>query len=323
MHALEIVSDSKKSLNERFEKVIDAVNFQNLKCEFFGVFCLVYFGGLSYVHSSVNTTGTDLYTYYEVGLLNTLLYSLLIAIGHYHSGGIYNPVLVVSLMSIKKLEVNKGISYICTHLLASAIAGATLELTLPENMMLSFSKFEIFIGYPSIRSWNDGISCLIAEIIGTTMVVLMNSFVVYCTEGILIQGLIVGCTYGSMSLLKIGSFTGASCNFARVLGPAIVNNNLFALLWFIFGQGIGAAIGTVLSEYLLTQRTHHEKYNKVDGLQKADFSYHDKIFMRKKTEENLMGGLVYEEIESDNKESLLPENPQGNTSSDEDFGDSK
>ena len=63
----------------------------------------------------------------------------------------------------------------------------------------------------------------------------------------------MGFTYGLMAG-SFGSITGATCNPARIFGPALVGKDLIYSLLLISGQLVGALLAGLTGEFILYKK---------------------------------------------------------------------
>lgn len=215
--------------------------------ELLGTFLLVFIGCGSAVlaGSQIGFLGVS----FAFGLTLTILAYSLGPVSGCH----LNPAVTLMMGAVGRLPHNKVPGYIVAQLLGAALAGIALY-----NIAKGKGGFDISAGFAlngfgehSPDNYNM-ISCLIAETIGTT--VLLYVILSTTAPGFVssFSGLVVGTTLTILHLILI-PITNASLNIARSFGPAIMYGD-WALkqLWlFAVAHLISIIIAIVL--FKLTQ----------------------------------------------------------------------
>ncbi len=200
--------------------------------EAIGTFGMVFIGCGA---AALSVQSPQLLSHAHVSLAFGLVASSMIyAVGHL-SGAHFNPVVSLAFVISKHFPARQLLVY-----WVAQFTGAILAIGLLSFLFPSGASFGVTL--PSI----DLIRALVWEIVLTFFLVFVIIAVATDTraEGTM-AGAAIGATVTICSLVG-GSFTGASMNPARTLGPALFARQ-FENIWIYFiGPAIGAALAAIV-----------------------------------------------------------------------------
>ncbi len=194
--------------------------------EFIGTFTLVFVGG-----AAVASGQPVVVPALAHGLI---LAALIYAYGHICETHI-NPAVTAGLLVGRQITLQRAVGYWVAQFLGGIVAALVLSGILASNN----------VG-PTVGSLTSGAvwSAAAFEFILTFFLVSTVYQVAVYGKGGNMAGFAIGVTLAA-SILAGGTFTGASLNPARTLGPALVSGDLsYVLPYFvgIFGGGIAAGL---------------------------------------------------------------------------------
>lgn len=169
-----------------------------------------------------------------------ILVGLIYTFGHI-SGAHFNPAVTVGLLVGGKTDAVKAVVYIIAQCVGAIIAGFAAKGLLP-----------IGTGGQTTGSLTSTalVSAGVVEAILTFFLVsTIYQAAVYGRAGNL-AGVAIGFTLAG-SILAGGTFTGASLNPARTLGPAVANGDFSYLVVYLVGIFAGGIIAGLLHAYVL------------------------------------------------------------------------
>ncbi len=206
------------------------MNDQTLKsglAELIGTFTLVFVGGFA-VASGQGVVAAAL----AHGLI---LAGIIFVYGHV-SGAHVNPAVTLGLLVGGKIGVNKAVIYWVAQFVGAIIAAVVLNVISPGAAKAGQTIGSLTVSAP----WS---AALFEAVMTFLLVSAVYQAAVYGKVGN-VAALAIGLTLAG-SILAGGTYTGASLNPARTLGPALVAGDLsYALPYLvgIFGGGIAAGL---------------------------------------------------------------------------------
>ncbi len=213
--------------------------------EFLGTFALCFIGA--------GAICTNQWTNGAVGLLGiavahgTVLAVMISALGHI-SGGHFNPAVTFGVLTAKKIDGQKAVSYLLAQLIGAAAAGYLLTLIFPESVWQP-----VHLGTPGLASG-------VTATQGTLLETILTFFLVLAVFGTAVDAkgswnAIAGFGIGTVLIFDIlvgGPLTGASMNPARTFGPAIASGFWADHLVYWIGPLLGGWLaGTLYSGVFL------------------------------------------------------------------------
>ncbi len=182
--------------------------------EFIGTFALCFIGA--------GAICTNQWTNGAVGLLGiamahgTVLAVMISALGHI-SGGHFNPAVTIGVLTAKKIDGNRAVTYIIAQLAGAIAAGYLLKTIFPMSVW-----DPVHLGTPAI-----GVAITAAQ--ATLLEAVLTFFLVLAVFGTGVDpkgswNTIAGFGIGTVLIFDIlvgGPLTGASMNPARSFGPAL------------------------------------------------------------------------------------------------------
>lgn len=227
---------------------------KSLVVEAFGVFSLVYIGGLGVWLTSL--AGGSLTS---VGLTHGIILGFVIIVGGPISGGQYNPAVTLALLLTGDIAVIKGLMYMVAQSAGSLLAAVTLTAVKPAIIADSMS-----LGFPELNPKVSEIQGFILEFTATFFLVLAVYTGIRTNQNERTIALYVGGILLCF-IQAIGGLTGAALNPCRVLGPAIVTGKIFSRGGWVYYPATllgGAAAGFFSSLFLHSDQSI--KTNDVD-----------------------------------------------------------
>ena len=196
--------------------------------ECFGVFALVFVGGMSLATKAPGLIGA--------GFAHACILCMGIIIAGPISGGHLNPAVTIPLLMTGKCDKVKGLFYIAAQVGGSVLAALLLMAINPADNLIDL--------FP--HHTNDNINAFhicFLEFLATFFLVIAVFMGIAAGLDERRIGLMVGGTLLAF-IQAIGPFTGASLNPCRTLGPAIFTGVLFTELsqWAYYVGPIGGGI---------------------------------------------------------------------------------
>jgi len=207
------------------------MNDQSLKsglAELIGTFTLVFVGGFA-VASGQGVVAAAL----AHGLI---LVGIIFVYGHV-SGAQVNPAVTLGLLVGGKIEITKAVIYWVAQFAGAIIAAVVLNIIVPEA-----AKGGQTIG--SLTASAPWSAALLEAVMTFLLVSAVYQAAVYEKVGNL-AALAIGLTLGGC-ILAGGTYTGASLNPARTLGPALVAGDLSYIVPYFAGIFVGAIVAGLL-----------------------------------------------------------------------------
>lgn len=218
--------------------------------EFIGTFALVFFGSVS-VTVFTAVVGLSAPASSLIGIAFTygiILMVMVYAIGSI-SGCHINPAVTITAVALRKMEVDDGVAYLVSQVVAATLAGWAHELILPGNGALThYGATE-----PTMVIGQSQIVALVVELI-ITFFLMFSVYAVLYTGKVPAgaSGALIGMTL-TADILIAGPLTGGAANPARALGPAIAAGSYQTLWVYFVGPIIGALLAGFVYQYLLLQ----------------------------------------------------------------------
>ena len=195
-----------------------------LFAECLGTFTLVLLGAGAIVEGKADLLG--------VALAHGLAIFVMVAALAGISGAHFNPAVSAAMLATKRINAKEFALYVTAQLTGAALASAFL------NYVYGHSNG---YGLPSIAAGTSTAQGLIAEILGTAILVFVIFGVAVDKRGpfAAISGLPIGLTITAV-ILSVGPITGAALNPARWFGPALVSGDWSNAWIYIVGPIFGA-----------------------------------------------------------------------------------
>jgi len=199
--------------------------------EFIGTFTLVFVGAAAVASAQGVLVAAFAHGLVIVGIAYTL--------GHI-SGAHLNPAVTLGLLVGRHISPPKAAIYWITQFAAAIVAALILSIILGSNANLGETT-------GSLTAGSIGSAMLFEAIFTFFLVSAVYQCAVFGKAGNL-AGLAIGLTL-TFSILAGGTYTGASLNPARTLGPALVAGHLDYLIPYLVAIFAGGAIAGALHQY--------------------------------------------------------------------------
>lgn len=157
------------------------------------------------------------------------------------SGAHVNPAVTLGLFIGRKIDALKLVVYWVAQVIGALVAALLLRLILGPGSPLGETTGSLTASSP----W---LAALFEAVMTFFLVSTIYQAAVYGRAGNL-AGVAIGLTLGA-SILAGGTYTGASLNPARTLGPALVAGHAGYLLPYVVGTLIGGAVAGVVQTYV-------------------------------------------------------------------------
>ncbi|MBC8097923.1 MAG: aquaporin [Armatimonadetes bacterium] len=201
-----------------------------LIAEFLGTFTLVFVG----VAAVASAQGVVVAALAHGLILVGLIYSY-----RELSGANFNPAVTLGLLVGGKIPLPRALGYIVVQFLGGLV-GAALGVVVTGGFGETTGSLTM------TQIWN---AALFEAIMTFLLVTAVYQAAVYSSDGNL-AGVAIGFTLGAC-ILAGGTYTGASLNPARTLGPAIMAQQLDYVLPYLLGIFGGGALAGVVHGYIL------------------------------------------------------------------------
>jgi MIP family channel proteins len=192
--------------------------------ELIGTFILVFVGGFAVASGQgvvVAALGHGL-----------ILVAIIYMYGHI-SGAHVNPAVTLGLLVGRKIDVTKAVIYWIAQFAGGIIAAVVLNILVPGAAAAGQTTGSLTAGSP----WS---AALFEAILTFFLVSTVYQAAVYGKVGN-VAGIAIGFTLAG-SILAGGTYTGASLNPARTLGPALVAGDLSYAVPYLIGIFAGGII---------------------------------------------------------------------------------
>ncbi len=200
--------------------------------ELVGTFVLVFVGGFA-VASGQGVVVAAL----AHGLI---LVGIVYMYGHI-SGAHVNPAVTAGLLVGGKITVSRAVFYWLAQFAGGIIAALLLNIIAPDSAVDGQTVGSLTVNLP----WN---AALFEAVMTFFLVSTVYQAAVYGKAGNL-AGVAIGFTLAG-SILAGGTYTGASLNPSRTLGPALVAGDLSYLLPYLVGIFAGGIIAGLVHAYV-------------------------------------------------------------------------
>jgi aquaporin TIP len=200
--------------------------------ELIGTFVLVFVGGFA-VASAQGVVAAAL----AHGLI---LVGIIYMYGHI-SGAHVNPAVTAGLLVGGKIDITKAVIYWVAQFAGGIIAAVVLNIIVPGAAAGGQTVGSLTAGSP----WS---AALFEAILTFFLVSTVYQAAVYGKGGN-IAGIAIGFTLAG-TILAGGTYTGASLNPARTLGPALVAGDLSYAVPYLIGIFAGGIIAGLLHTYV-------------------------------------------------------------------------
>jgi MIP family channel proteins len=219
-----------------------------LIAEFIGPFALVFAGA-----GSVMLAGTQGFndggTLVMVALAHGLAIGLMVAAAGHISGGHYNPAVTVGLWAGGKIGAVKGLEYIVAQLVGATVAAVILV------QIFDKSSVDLADAVPKVNYGDDADTIIVGRQNAFILEVILTFFLVYVICGVAVDSrgahaiaaLAIGLTI-TMDILVAGPHTGAAMNPARHFGPALVEGEEGAWLYWV-APILGGVLASIVFNY--------------------------------------------------------------------------
>lgn len=174
---------------------------------------------------------------------------MIYAFGHV-SGAHFNPAVTIAFASVRRFAWRDVPWYLFFQFAGALVGAASVGVLFPNTEVVGET-------IPGTDHW----TAVLWEIILTYMLMLV---VVAVATDSRATGMMAGVAIGSIVALDAylgGSFTGASMNPARSLGPAVVSGEYTGLWIYFAGPIVGALLGALTYELI---REEKSKLSKLD-----------------------------------------------------------
>lgn len=205
---------------------------RSLIAEFIGTFTLVFVGV-----AAAAVAGSQGVVVAALGH-GLILVGLIYAYGHI-SGAHFNPAVTLGLLVGRKVEVVPAIAYMVAQFLGGIVAGYLAVALTVEGGQTVGALTENAVWTAAL--WEAVLTFLLVSAIYQSAV--------YGKAGNLAP-VAIGFTLAGC-ILAGGTFTGASLNPARTLGPALAGGDLSYVIPYFVGTFAGGAIGGLLHSFVL------------------------------------------------------------------------
>ncbi len=209
------------------------MNNQTLRAslaELVGTFILVFIGAAAVASDKGVITAA---------LAHGLALAFIIYTYGHISGAHVNPAVTLGLLVGRQIDIMKAVFYWIAQ-----FAGAILAALLLQVIIGSSNLGETTGALTAAQPW---LAALFEAVMTFFLVSTVYQAAVYGKAGN-VAGLAIGLTLGA-SILAGGTYTGASLNPARTLGPALVAGHFDYLLPYFVGILAGGALGGVVHGY--------------------------------------------------------------------------
>lgn len=199
--------------------------------EFVGTFILVFLGG-----AAVASGQPVVVPAFAHGL--TVL-AMAYAYGHI-SSTVINPAVTLGLLVTGKIKVDKAIAYIVAQFAGGLLAALVLSAILGTNNVGPTTG--------SLTATNVWGAAAFEFVLTFILVTTIFQTAVFGKAGNH-AGLAIGFVLAAC-ILAGGTYTGASLNPARTLGPALVSGDLSYVLPYMIGLFGGGVVGALVQQYV-------------------------------------------------------------------------
>ena len=199
---------------------------KKLFAEFLGTFTLIFLGAGAIVSGKADLQGVA----FAHGLAIFVMVSAFAGI----SGAHFNPAVSAAMLATKRIDIKDFLYFV-----GAQFVGATVASLLLNYIYGNSNGY----GLPTIASGTATSSGLLAEILGTTLLVFVIFGVAVDKRSVAASqpGLSIGLTITAV-ILSVGPITGAALNPARWFGPALVSGDWSNSWVYIVGPIVGAVI---------------------------------------------------------------------------------
>lgn len=160
------------------------------------------------------------------------------------SGGHFNPHVTLAFLFCGKIKPVAALLYLLVQFIGAVVAGALL--------LIFFDSYSCCLGTPQLGSGVSTGTGLAAEIIGTTILVLM---ILLAIENATNAAWTIGATLGTLHFVFL-AISGASFNFWRFLGPAIFSGCFDDWWVYLVGPIVGGIIGWAIYKLCLVLKCY-------------------------------------------------------------------
>jgi len=210
------------------------MNNANMKAslaELVGTFILVFIGGAAVASAQGVVTA---------GLAHGLALLFIVYTYGHISGAHVNPAVTLGLLVGRQIDLMKAALYWVAQFVGAILAALLL------NVLLGGGSLGETTG--SLTESSPLLAALFEAVMTFFLVSTVYQAAVYGKAGNL-AGVAIGLTLGA-SILAGGTYTGASLNPARTLGPALVSGHLGYILPYFVGIFAGGALAGLAHTYL-------------------------------------------------------------------------
>src|SRR4030088_3745872 len=234
---------------------------QKLTAEALGTAILVFIGAGS-VPLTLLLTGKNPFGSAELSTISFAfafaIFAAVYAVGHI-SGAHINPAVTIALLATRKIDGRTAAYYV-----AAQLVGATVGAVLTYVILIGNDPVKLGLGAVAVNAKAGPYIGLLAEIIGTAILV----FTVFgsAVDGRAPAGfarIVIG-FIGYGIIILVGPITGAALNPARQVGPLLVEGligftkfgeHLSQLAVYVIGPIVGGLGGAFLYEFIGHDRT--------------------------------------------------------------------
>lgn len=213
--------------------------------ELIGTFVLVFIGAFAVASlgddSNIIPSNADVIV---PALAHGLVLIGIIAMYGHISGAHVNPAVTVALLIGGKVDTIKAGAYIVAQFVGGILAGLLLSIILEssDNMGITFGSLT------EDKVWS---AALFEAILTFFLVSTVYQAAAYGKAGNL-AGVAIGFTLAGC-ILAGGTYTGASLNPARTLGPALFDGNFDYVIPYFVGIFGGGALASLLHTYFFNE----------------------------------------------------------------------
>ena len=268
------------------------IDFYGTKTELGGTLAVVYFSGWAWMNY-IAQSGSII----EVAVTNFIAYSLFVWVASHSCGALLNPALTTLMLISKKIKLANAILYLTSQVVGSILAASILSLMVsnPFEKVISENGFVGAyngFGKGGSQKW---LVVTIYEALGSLFITTVYYLAVLSRRGKMrFQGMAVGAAYGCM-ILTFGAITGASCNPATIIGPAVIGHTYSAIVPYLLGQMIGAFLSGLVCEFVLLKeiiKVDVSQGVEIEMKEELNFVQQTPEFVRKDSFDDWMRGTV-------------------------------
>ncbi len=219
--------------------------------EFFGSFAITFFGAYSRINNSDNLLAVGL-TYFLI--VSSLSYAFIAL-----SGAQFNPIMTLSLILTKQIDVLKAGIYVCFQLLGS-LMGGLFVYTLYKS---PYSMVNAFYGEPLLHE-NQKVIAVSLDMLSMILLVFVYSTLADQSKFKHVFGVAHGAVY-LVNMLAFGHLSGGCINIVELIGPSLFSQKMKYWGYYISAQLIGAIASALICKVFLRKQRAFVLYEANSG----------------------------------------------------------